>query len=401
MLKGSNRPHQFIKISKQATKLGIKNMSGHIIYIWDATNHGQPQSFDEAVTTFQKLIKEIPEQPTSAMLAFAQRIQDIIRFGSNTDEELRRLYGNFVDKVKQHPFALLAVELPYNNYLPVMRMIVETATALQLVSYDDQQGLVFLPSGDIFPESRAEIWLGALAHLDSNKDFPKNVKAFETYVKPMLEEMMIRHGFIKKHIPKQKYDSKAQGMVEVQTPIYSKLIPIGECYVSLNYAKGRHGYGIPASLHIKYDPVDVIYNRFGFVNTDSYSTFHIQLLIDLLLEKEMPNKSFEMNNHQDILDRLTLMEKTIFPFFSTLHDLKSLDNLVNGHVNTRFTSAMQGRGVYAPRCLIVARLANNPRFEELAVTLAKPRSPGANEDVLPTEWPKLVQYLREGVKPLV
>lgn len=376
-------------------------MSGHIIYIWDATNHGQPQSFDEAVTTFQKLIKEIPEQPTSAMLAFAQRIQDIIRFGSNTDEELRRLYGNFVDKVKQHPFALLAVELPYNNYLPVMRMIVETATALQLVAYDDQQGLVFLPSGDIFPESRAEIWLGALAHLDSNKDFPKNVKAFETYVKPMLEEMMIRHGFIKKHIPKQKYDSKAQGMVEVQTPIYSKLIPIGECYVSLSYAKGRHGYGIPASLHIKYEPVDVIYNKFDFVNTYSYSTFHIQLLIDLLSEKDMPNKSFDINSHQDILDRLVIMEKTIFPFFETLHDLKSLDNLLNGNINLRFKEAMQGRGVYAPRCLIVARLANNPHFEELAVTLAKPRSPGANEDALPTEWPKLVKYLSDEVKPLV
>ena len=376
-------------------------MSGHIIYVWDATNHGQPQSFDAAITTFQKLITDIPEQPTSAMLAFAQRIQDLIRFGSNTDEELLRLYGNFVDKVKQHPFALLAVELPSNDYIPVMRMIVETAIALQLVAYDDQQGLVFLPSGNIFPESRAEIWLGALAYLDSNKDFPKNIKDFEAYVKPMLEEMMAKHGFIEKHIPKQKYDSKAQAVVEVQVPIYSKLIPLGECYISLSYAKGRHGYGIPASLHIKYEPVDVIYNKFDFVNTYSYSAFHIQLLIVLLAEKDMPNKSFEMSSHRDILDRLAIMEKTIFPFFETLHDLKSLDNLLNGNVNLRFKEAMQGSGVYAPRCLIVARLANNPHFEELAVTLAKPRFPGANYDAIPIEWPKLVKYLKEEVKPLV
>jgi hypothetical protein len=317
------------------------------------------------------------------------------------DEELRRLYGNFVDKVKQHPFALLAVELPYDSYLPVMRMIVETATALQLVAYDDQQGLVFLPSGNIFPESRAEIWLGALAHLDSNKGFPKNVKAFEAYVKPMLEDMMAKHGFIKKHIPMRQYDSESRTMVEVQIPIYSKSIPIGECYVSWSYAKGRYGYGIPASLHIKYEPVDVIYNNFGFFKSSSYATFDVELLNDLLERKDMPNKSFEMNSHQDILDRLTLMEKTIFPFFSTLHDLKSLDNLVNGNINSRFTSAMQGRGVYAPRCLILAHLANNPHFEELAVTLAKPRSPGANYDAIPIEWPKLVKYLQEEVKPLV
>ena len=95
------------------------------------------------------------------------------------------------------------------------------------------------------------------------------------------------------------------------------------------------------------------------------------------------------------------MEKTIFPFFSTLHDLKSLDNLVNGNINSRFTSAMQGRGVYAPRCLILAHLANNPHFEELAVALATPRSPGANRAAITTEWPKLVKYLREEVKPLV
>lgn len=376
-------------------------MSGHIIYIWDATNHGQPQSFDAAITTFQKLITDIPEQPTSAMFAFAQRIQDLIRFGSNTDEELLRLYDNFVDKVKQHPFALLAVELPSNDYIPIMRMIVDTATALQLVAYDDQQGLVFLPSGNIFPESRAKIWLGTLAYLDSNKGFPKNVKAFEAYVKPMLEEMMAKHGFIEKHIPMRQYDSESRTMVEVQIPIYSKSIPIGECYVSWSYAKGRYGYGIPASLHIKYEPVDVIYNNFGFFKSSSYATFDVELLNDLLERKDMPNKSFEMNSHQDILDRLTLMEKTIFPFFSTLHDLKSLDNLVNGNVNSRFTSAMQGRGVYAPRCLILARLANNPHFEELAVALATPRSPGANRAAITTEWPKLVKYLKEEVKPLV
>jgi hypothetical protein len=49
-------------------KTGVKHMSGHIIYVWDATNHGQPQSFDAAILTFQKLITDIPEQPTSAML---------------------------------------------------------------------------------------------------------------------------------------------------------------------------------------------------------------------------------------------------------------------------------------------------------------------------------------------
>ena len=46
-------------------------MSGHIIYIWDATNHGQPQSFDEAVTTFQKLIHFIEQESNN------QNVEDV------------------------------------------------------------------------------------------------------------------------------------------------------------------------------------------------------------------------------------------------------------------------------------------------------------------------------------
>ena len=55
-----------------------------------------------------------------------------------------------------------------------------------------------------------------------------------------------------------------------------------------------------------------------------------------------------------------------------------------------------------PQCLIVARLAGNPHFEELVVKLGE-RAQGrlANAEVWETEWPKLVEYLRNEVKPIV
>ncbi len=76
-----------------------------------------------------------------------------------------------------------------------------------------------------------------------------------------------------------------------------------------------------------------------------------------------------------------------------------MDKLLNVDFNPRFKEKSQNRGVYTPRCLIVARLANNPNFDELAVSLANPLWPGANQESLPREWPKLVQYLREDINP--
>lgn len=56
--------------------------------------------------------------------------------------------------------------------------------------------------------------------------------------------------------------------------------------------------------------------------------------------------------------------------------------------------------------LIVARLANNPNFEDLAVSLGQfgvgEKSWSARLKIAPSiAWPKLVQYLRDEVKPLV
>ncbi len=56
---------------------------------------------------------------------------------------------------------------------------------------------------------------------------------------------------------------------------------------------------------------------------------------------------------------------------------------------------------HAPQCLIVSRLANNSNFEHLKTYFEAFSHLGANEQARAVEWPKLVQYLQEEVKPLV
>lgn len=59
-----------------------------------------------------------------------------------------------------------------------------------------------------------------------------------------------------------------------------------------------------------------------------------------------------------------------------------------------------------PYALTVARLANNPNFDDLAISLGQfgfgEKKWSATQKIAPSiAWPKLVQYLRDEVKPLV
>jgi hypothetical protein len=119
----------------------------------------------------------------------------------------------------------------------------------------------------------------------------------------------------------------------------------------------------------------------------------------------------------------------IKPFFDTTRDIKGLDAFVNGFLSSQPESYIElirdinlrkadakadstskyltfGRyksmGFYMPSIsLIIARLANNPQFDKLISFFEARKSFAANHKARATEWPKLVQYLRDEVKPLV
>ena len=87
-------------------------------------------------------------------------------------------------------------------------------------------------------------------------------------------------------------------------------------------------------------------------------------------------------------------------------DIKGVDALLNGDVDEVVKNEVHST-IYMPYCLIVARLAGNPNFEELAVSLGTyGKGSGKfwgkfDHTIISAGWPKLVKYLREEVKPLV
>lgn len=66
--------------------------------------------------------------------------------------------------------ALFTLELPPADRVELLRLVVDQAAALGLTVFDDQDGMVFLPSGTVLPEERAASWALLKAQMDSETD---------------------------------------------------------------------------------------------------------------------------------------------------------------------------------------------------------------------------------------
>ncbi|MBH1971950.1 hypothetical protein FK216_11190 [Moraxellaceae bacterium AER2_44_116] len=361
-------------------------MSGQMLYLWDANDHGVPKNMDEVFKTFNQLVEK-PERPSSAILAFAQRLQDLARFHQVFQEPTKQLYYNLVEQFKQHQYALHNLALPYSNYLPLLKILGKTAEAFNLVIYDDQLGVAYLPTRKSLPEGDCAIsWLMQEDYF-ANKTF-KNLNEFKDYTQPLMHELMARYGL--------SYELLTPTSTK---PMYIKKTTYSIQYISVGYTQDKEGdYGLNGCLYIDIPMVEDIYNRFEFFKEKNANSVEM-LLLDHLYPLNSDKR--KLKTKEDIAARIQLFEDEFLKSLAIAENMKDLDRLLNSDINDRFKWIIQGCGIYTPRCLIVARLANNPHFEELAMSLATPRAPAANRTSLPTEWPKLVKYLREEVQPIV
>jgi len=391
-------------------------MSGHIIYVWDA-KHGLPQSFQDAVTIFQK-IENLNEQPSLPMLRFAERMQNIVRLRLETSEELnnnrefQKWFHDIKQEMHEHKQAVFTIHIPVENDLEIMKLVTKVATGAQLVAFDDRYAMVFLPSGQIWPIERARIFEDVLEIQEQEQELPKDEMAFAAWIEPYVSQMLLKEGFtLTKPPKKQKEDINTW-----VSHIYNRSIEMGYQEVIVTYSKNREfsrgaydgGYNVEFALSIYIPKVMDIYRQHDFCCVEilgkTQPTFTIS---DSTFTKsdEIP-KGHTRREHlgfaplytkKDVLDRLAFYEKVALPFVYLTQSFQGLDKAINGNLPSIWESYNYTRhenGLEAPRCLIVARLANNPDFGELSIKLAQPKSLKANRSIYPKAWPLLVEYLR-------
>ena len=75
--------------------------------------------------------------------------------------------GDPLKEAQDNDQAIFSLRLPQADRVALLRLVVDTATTLGLTVLDEQLGMVFLPSGAVFPEEHAKSWALIKAQMDS------------------------------------------------------------------------------------------------------------------------------------------------------------------------------------------------------------------------------------------
>jgi len=75
--------------------------------------------------------------------------------------------GDPLKEAQDNDRAIFSLRLPQADRVALLRLVVDTATALGLTVLDEQLGMVFLPSGAVLPEEHAKSWTLIKMQMDS------------------------------------------------------------------------------------------------------------------------------------------------------------------------------------------------------------------------------------------
>ncbi len=351
-------------------------MNRHDVFIWDPERYGTPKSFEQAMDMAELLEERENEEPTAKLIAFGQQLESINKEDGNR-------FDGMTSRMKSSKRAVLKILMPDYGWQQELKILVDAANMHGLVLFDPEIVMVFVPPNKIFPSIAAKLWENTNKMLDANKDFPTTVKQFEKWFEPILALMLNKYAFIK------------NGFNPDNTiyPVYQREVDIGTQYIMAVYDIKRTGFDIYIVPLMTSDDINKIYSSFKFFKQKSI--FSGCFLSNVL---RMPSEIKAINNKDDALKILHIIESKLIPILDSSRNIKGLDNVLNSESYPYFKEYQQN-AVSMPYCLIVARLANNPDFEQLVLELPKAKWLGANTKAMSEEWPRLVKYLRDEFDP--
>jgi|GEM_PF-3380055 len=353
----------------------------HDVIIWDATQYPEPENLQQAA----ELAFNLAAKDSEANPHFVTLIQKTKAYIQQQDAEVQNAYQDFGHELESNTKACLMLSLPEYGAELGLRFIVQIAMALNLAVYDHEMRLVFLPPNIVLPIGAIEYWDALCESLDK-PDFPLKESDFTKWFNPLFEKMIGRHGFV------TKSQTVGAGLLGGEE-IYIKNVLAGEQHIGISFEARYMGEFKPyLSFGIFCPKVYDIYKLFLFSQHTPY-TFKDSMSFSLGFG------IVRLRNYDECLLYLGRIENRLFGLLEIASNIEGVDQLMNRNINEKFTKVMIG--FYNPLRLIVARLANNPHFEQLIIEFEKNSDWGANQAARVTEWPKLVQYLRDEVKPLI
>jgi hypothetical protein len=260
-------------------------------------------------------------------------------------------------------------------------------------SLNINNGAIILQMGHVLPERYTLDWLGINVYLDAKlAGLPSPRLCIRTMPATLLDGWMSKHSFKKDNIPfflndLGYYRQTTSGGVYLKATINYVYIP-DDVHEQLRI-----------DCYITDHRVSQIYRQFDFAQVDEIFVLRI---LPSLLESSCSDRIWSFVAVEELDTVLTQLDELLIPNLDSMSDIKGIDLIVNGELRQGIRKHLYA-SMYIPHCLIVARLAGNPHFERLVDELGDVDIAewGANAQAKATEWPKLVQYLREEVKPIV
>ena len=330
--------------------------------------------FDENYETFYEEIYElsvIPGITENAESIFKAFLND---FYIKIDEFKNTGKSNIIDfynMVRTIPFELEGgryfLELPHTNRIQIIEFAIEIAKKHQLIIMVEEIETFFFPSGRVEPDMT---WRHNMTDTKiEDNSFPRTVAQFEKNLEPDLTNLLVNHGFVKCTLP--FFDSENG---------YVKEVAFGKIYAGTSVDKRKWG-GFRFDLYFYFinELAVSIYNQTYSANefyscSINLSDIGKELTIENFSEKKAALKKINQVLLVDLIDHI-----------ETLSDL---DQLMNGFTNIKIRDNAK-----KANALIVAKLVNNPNFENLVLKWEFLEANRYNDK--PLERTQLIQYLRD------
>jgi hypothetical protein len=359
----------------------------HDVIIWDADVYGAPDDYDlQTLAKAQTLIQQPAAEASKKLLAFARDVEQQSK-SNDLPPIIARYLTNFEARVKTANTAAYCFNLPEYNWHSLVKILLKSAQKYGLVLLGEELVLLLLPNGLITPQHTENYWIPILEAPKRKDTFPEMLSEFYELFKTRVEELLSNHGFV----------LEEDDFIEDENEFYLDYIrqtPSGYHRITFGCEGGdgdftlRHNF---FQLHEEH-----------MVKIAMQSDFQYSMRLGggilLMIASVLGKSAFEVNNWESLEELLLIFKNSALKWSDSAQDIKGIDALLNGDFDSRVRQKVH-QFTAMPYALIIARLANNPNFEELVVSLGESKSwpPVKSDDA----WPKLVQYLRDEIKPLV
>ena len=343
----------------------------HDVIIWDAEDS---LITDDIVALIDRVYEAAEDyrSPTPRLLQLATVLEKKLQSYVNQEEKDDNYYvaDYVINQIRQdnHTIpAALCLEMSSSNWKQVLYMLIQAATQCHLVVVDTENFLALLPDGSFLPDRAEYLWqdivddveTARLKALDSTT--PQTIEQYVKWCLDFYTPFFAKHGF-------EPYELGQPYLMD------------SEQYYSWYYRKtamGTHNLIINHSIYKKdHREEDFQFQDRINLYIDSDIIRHIVNLHHNIMAMSDCCFGFDSKEQEKIrdtslgLNRLqlcqTFLETYVIPLSQQLNSIHRLDEAMNCYEKDK--KWWQGTNASATPIvrLIVSRLANNPRFEDLA-----------------------------------